>query len=109
MMHGKTAPGVTKLTAQVSLQWIREQVLGIKRAKRTHLRWEAACAAAVRAAACGAACAAKRLPSRCREGEGDLREPQPHYFYVQLPNYYVSAVCWKERCTAASRLGIYSD
>lgn len=52
---------------------------------------------------------AERLPPRFREGEGDLREPQPHYFYVQLPNYYVSAVCWKERCTAASRLGIYSD
>lgn len=51
----------------------------------------------------------QRLPPRCWEGEGDPREPQPHYFYVQLPNYYVSAVCWKERCTVASRLGIYSD
>lgn len=99
VMHGKIPPEVTKLNAWVPHQWIREQVWGIKGGKQAHPCWGAACAAV----------AAERLPPRCREGEGDLREPQPHYFYVQLPNYYVSAVCWKERCTAASRLGIYSD
>lgn len=99
VMHGKIPPEVTKLNAWVPLQWIREQVWGVERGKQAHPCWGAACAVV----------AAERLPPRCREGEGDLREPQPHYFYVQLPNYYVSAVCWKERCTAASRLGIYSD
>lgn len=99
VMHGKILPEVTKLNAWVPLQWIREQVWGGKRGKQAHPCWGAACAVV----------ATERLPPRCREGEGDLREPQPHYFYVQLPNYYVSAVCWKERCTAASRLGIYSD
>lgn len=82
---------------------------GVKGGKWAQLCWGAACATAERAVACGAVRAAERLPPRCREGEGDLWEPQPHYFYVQLPNYYVSAVCWKERGTAASRLGIYSD
>lgn len=47
----------------------------------------------VQAMACGAVYAAEGLPPGCQEGEGDLREPQAHYFYVQLPNYYVSAVC----------------
>lgn len=109
MIHGKTPPEVMKLNARVPLQWIKQKVLGVKRGKRTHPCWGAACATAVRAVVCRAVCAAERLPLRCREGEGDLREPQPHYFYVQLPNYYVSAVCWKERCTAASPLEICSD
>lgn len=62
-------------------------------------------------AACAvvAAGAAREAPQVPRGGTEICGSLSLIIFYVQLPNYYVSAVCWKERCTAASRLGICSD